>query len=119
MNRTELEKAFSSIRYLLNAYSDSFRGRVSTPTHLEFWTEVKKGEQVLFCRLVVMADYVEFRFPSVSLSPSITEDLNEDFISMQHDKSSFRIQKLTPAIAMDINELLQRGYRLYSHNHWI
>jgi len=69
--------------------------------------------------LIIQKSYVGFYFMPVYTDPETKVFFQPELLRLLKGKSCFHIRKVTPELLAQIDETLERGFKLYQERGWI
>lgn len=121
----DLEKIFIQLRPLLARYSPPLLSKRDEPGYFDLWSfkdlviADRKRKEVFFAGLIIQKSYVGFYFMPVYTDPETKSFFQPELLRLLKGKSCFHIKKLTPELLTQVEETLERGFKLYQERGWI
>ena len=128
-----LETIFSKLKKILEKHSSSFlvkdqyigsQAKQKKPAfHLYGNKEVslfgKKPQPTYIAGIIQQKNYVSFYFSPIYSHPESFTDISTSLRKYLKGKSCFNINKSTPQLLKEIEEILKRGIKKYQEIEWI
>ncbi len=128
-----LDEIFSEIKRILEKQSEGLtvkteiigsRTKAIKPEyHLYGSEEVKifdkKPQKTYIGGVIKHKNYVSFYFMPVYSHPELLKEIDQDLKKDLKGKSCFNIIKTTPESLNQLEDILEKGIKLYKENNWI
>ena len=121
----ELQTIFQQLRPLLSRYSPPLQPKRDEPGYYDLWSfkdlviANRKRKEVFFAGLIIQKSYVGFYYMPVYTEPEIRQFFKPELLRLLKGKSCFHIRKVTPELLAQIDDALERGFKLYQERGWI
>ncbi len=121
----ELQTIFQLLRPLLSRYSPPLQPKRDEPGYYDLWSFKnlvivdRKRKEVFFAGLIIQKSYVGFYFMPVYAEPDSKQFFKPELLRLLKGKSCFHIRKITPELLAQIDNALERGFKLYQERGWI
>ena len=121
----ELTPIFEQLKPLISRYSPPLQPKTDTDRYYDVWSfkdlviADRKRKEVFFAGLIIQKAYVGFYFMPVYTDPETKNFFQPELLRLLKGKSCFHIKKLTPGLLTQIDETLERGYKLYQERGWV
>ena len=123
--QAKLLEIFGRLRTILKKHEDPLRPKFDLEGRYDLWSfkdvEIagRKRKEVNFASLIVQSRWVGFYYMPVYTDASLKEFFPERLLKLLKGKSCFRIRELDEELERQIDDVLERGYRLYQQRGWI
>jgi hypothetical protein len=121
----DLQAIFNQLRPLLACYSPPLQSKRDEPAYYDLWSfkdlviADRKRTEVFFAGLIIQKSYVGFYFMPVYTDPETKVFFQPELLRLLKGKSCFHIRKVTPELLAQIDETLDRGFKLDQERGWI
>ena len=129
----KLEKIFLELKTILEKNSSTFlvknqyigsQAKQQKPAyHLYGSKEVslfgKKPQPTYIAGVIQQKNYVSFYFSPIYSHPDLFENINPELKKFLKGKSCFNINKTTPQLLKEIEDILKEGINKYKEIEWI
>jgi len=123
---TDLSQIFNQLRTLMKPFeTGTIKARVDEEKRYDLWSEKKveiegrKRNDVYFAGLVIQRNYVGFYFMPVYVDAEIKAVFKPELLKLLKGKSCFHVKKMDDELSRQIEDALQKGYKLYLDRGWI
>jgi len=123
---TDLSQIFNQLRTLMKPFeTGTIKARVDEEKRYDLWSEKKveiegrKRNDVYFAGLVIQRNYVGFYFMPVYVDADIKAVFKPELLKLLKGKSCFHVKKMDDELSRQIEDALQKGYKLYLDRGWI
>ena len=116
---------FGRLRAIMKKYEDSLKPKFDFEGKYDLWSfkdvEIagRKRKEVYFAGLIVQSKWVGFYYMPIYTDVSLKEFFPERLLGLLKGKSCFRVKELDEELEGQIDEVLEKGYRLYQQRGWI
>jgi ATP-dependent phosphoenolpyruvate carboxykinase len=128
-----LEKIFQEIKDILKNNSQDFleteqylgsKAKTQKPGYHLYGTEEKiyfgrKPQQMYIAGVIQQKNYVSFYFTPIYSHPDSFKDISTELRKFLKGKSCFNINKTTPPLLEEIEEVLKKGIDMYKEIDWL
>ncbi|MFW9826681.1 MAG: hypothetical protein ACFFEY_03565 [Candidatus Thorarchaeota archaeon] len=129
----DLEDVFLKIKSILVKYSSSFLSKdkyigsqaieKKPAYHLYGSKKVslfgKKSQPTYIAGVIQQKNYVSFYLSAIYSHPELFKNISPELKKFLKGKSCFNINKLTPPILQEVEEILQIGIKKYQELDWV
>jgi len=121
----ELQPIFDQLKPLIARYCPPLQPKNDTDRYYDAWSikdlviADRKRKEVFFAGLIIQKSYVGFYFMPVYTDPESTRFFEPELLRLLKGKSCFHIKKLTPDLLTQVEEALDRGFKLYQERGWV
>ncbi len=121
----DLKLIFEQLKPLIARYSPPLQPKTDSDRYYDVWSfkdlviADRKRKEVFFAGLIIQKAYVGFYFMPVYTDPETKSLFPPELLRLLKGKSCFHIKKLTPELLTQIDETLERGYKLYQERGWV
>lgn len=121
----DLKPIFEQLKPLISRYSPPLQPKTDTDRYYDVWSfkdlviADRKRKEVFFAGLIIQKAYVGFYFMPVYTDPETKSFFQPELLRLLKGKSCFHIKKLTPGLLTQIDETLERGFKLYQERGWV
>ena len=119
---------FDKLIGMLTNYANHLDIRVHTNTQYELWTRhtyrtgsfhPRNRKGVLFAGIAVYPKYIGLYFYALHINEGLKDFLADELKALLKGKSTFRIKNLSDALAVQIQELFDAGWKFYQKQGWV
>jgi len=128
-----LEKIFQEIKEILQKNSQDFleteqyldsKAKIKKPGYHLYGTEEKsyfgsKPKQMYLAGVIQQKNYVSFYFTPIYSHPDSFKDISTELRKSLKGKSCFNLNKTTPPLLEEIEEVLKKGIDMYKKIDWL
>jgi len=123
--QAKLLDIFGRLRALMKRYEDQLKPKFDLEGRYDLWSfkdvEIagRKRKEVNFVSLIIQSRWVGFYYMPIYTDMSLKDFFPPRLLKMLKGKSCFRIKEFTEELKQQIDDVLERGYRLYQQRGWI
>ena len=123
--QAKLLDIFGRLRALMKKYEDPLKPKFDLEGRYDLWSfkdvEIagRKRKEVNFASLIIQSRWVGFYYMPIYTDKTLKEFFPLRLLSLLKGKSCFRIKELDEELEQQIDDVLERGYRLYQQRGWI
>ena len=116
---------FGRLRAIMKEYEDPLKPKFDLEGKYDLWSfknlEIagRKRKEVNFASIVVHSKWVGFYYMPIYTDVGLKEFFPERLLGLLSGKSCFRVRELDEELEAQIDEVLEKGYRLYRQRGWI
>ena len=121
----DLLKIYARLKKILKKHEGTLKPKFDFDSKYDLWSfkdlEIygRKRKEVYFAGLIIQSKYVGFYYMPVYTDVSLKEFFKPELLKCLKGKSCFHIKTLDENLEKQIEEALDKGYKLYEERGWI